>query len=111
MIQKIILGLAFCATTVFSQPNADENPAAVKKFANIITAIDGLNQRLQQEIVNYEGAMLEEKIAQIRTEFKEKSFNIIFMNGLSLNEYLDYTKKFQTDEAFKEKVLSAVSKR
>jgi|GEM_PF-6656215 DNA-dependent RNA polymerase auxiliary subunit epsilon len=111
MVKKTILALIVCTVSAFSQTNVDENPVAVKKFANIMTAIDGLNKRLQKEVTSYEGAMLEEKIAKIRTEFKEKSLNIIFLHGLSLDEYLDYTKKFQTDEVFKEKVLSAVSKR
>lgn len=117
MFKTFILALFF-ASVVFAQPQqstqgpqipkVDMQPVMIKKFAKIMVEIDDLNQKLQKKITQQTQNLTQEKITQVRTEFKTQALQIIFDNGLSMHEYNNYTKRFRMDEEFKKKVLGLV---
>ena len=52
---------------------------------------------------------VQQKIQEIKKEFKQRSTQIVLKHGFHKQEYLDYAKKFQKNKAFKKKVLEAVA--
>jgi hypothetical protein len=109
VFKKIITAVVCAAGLLHAQPQTVQQ-SEITAFAKAMVAIEQLNKKLRQEVSQIRGERaVQQKIEQVQKEFKQKSTQIVLEHGFDKERYLEYAKKFQKNEAFKKKVLEAVS--